>query len=141
MLWNRIENKYLGEIEWYAECFADILNELVPSICGNIEARAVIERMQEYIRTNNSNRTEEEWMRNEDHTPFGEFPKSARDMMIELWNRRDGRTANIQYYSEGNEWVTTTRPKFNDGTAYRVVDVKVMSRDDAEAILGCIVEG
>jgi len=26
MLWNRIENKYLGEIEWYAECFADILN-------------------------------------------------------------------------------------------------------------------
>ena len=26
MLWNRIENRYLGEIEWYAECFADILN-------------------------------------------------------------------------------------------------------------------
>ena len=26
MFWNRIENKYLGEIEWYAECFADILN-------------------------------------------------------------------------------------------------------------------
>jgi hypothetical protein len=26
ILWNRIENKYLGEIEWYAECFADILN-------------------------------------------------------------------------------------------------------------------
>lgn len=26
ILWNRIENRYLGEIEWYAECFADILN-------------------------------------------------------------------------------------------------------------------
>ncbi|OQX07221.1 MAG: hypothetical protein BWK80_49785 [Desulfobacteraceae bacterium IS3] len=26
ILWNRIENKYLSEIEWYAECFADILN-------------------------------------------------------------------------------------------------------------------
>ncbi len=26
IFWNRIENKYLGEIEWYAECFADILN-------------------------------------------------------------------------------------------------------------------
>lgn len=26
ILWNRIENRYLGEIEWYVECFADILN-------------------------------------------------------------------------------------------------------------------
>ena len=26
VFWNRIENKYLAEIEWYAECFADILN-------------------------------------------------------------------------------------------------------------------
>jgi len=26
ILWKRIENRYLGEIEWYAECFADILN-------------------------------------------------------------------------------------------------------------------
>ncbi len=26
ILWNRIENKYIGEIEWYIECFADILN-------------------------------------------------------------------------------------------------------------------
>jgi len=25
-LWKRIENKYIYEIEWYAECFADILN-------------------------------------------------------------------------------------------------------------------
>ncbi len=26
ILWNRIEERYLGEIEWYAECFADMLN-------------------------------------------------------------------------------------------------------------------
>ncbi|MCP4113103.1 MAG: hypothetical protein GY749_47505 [Desulfobacteraceae bacterium] len=26
ILWKRIENKYLCEIEWYAECFTDILN-------------------------------------------------------------------------------------------------------------------
>ncbi len=26
LLWNRIENRYISEIEWYAECFADILN-------------------------------------------------------------------------------------------------------------------
>ena len=26
ILWNRIENRYIDEIEWYAECFADILN-------------------------------------------------------------------------------------------------------------------
>ncbi len=26
ILWKRIENRYLGEIEWYTECFADILN-------------------------------------------------------------------------------------------------------------------
>ncbi len=34
LFWNRIENKYIGEIEWYAECFADILNpEYVPERC------------------------------------------------------------------------------------------------------------
>ena len=26
IFWNRVENRYFGDIEWYAECFADILN-------------------------------------------------------------------------------------------------------------------
>jgi len=26
LFWNRIESRYISEIEWYAECFADILN-------------------------------------------------------------------------------------------------------------------